>query len=285
MCVTLLRTYHQFSNSKVERSIKMSQEIIDNMLDFSFETFPAEVMISLLVMLIIIILSFVVYFKFRKADPLKKNGSFVEVVALLIEKVQDFTVGLMGKKWIDFSGYALGLGSYIILGFLVGLTGLPGPFTYLGVTLSIGLCTFLLIHITAIKANKWKYFQRYIDPLPMFLPVNLLSMWAPLLSLSLRLFGNALAGFTLMTIVYYFLGMASDAIFSLFIPGAWPSIILPPFITPVLHAYFDVFSGAIQCLIFVMLTMIFVSQEDPDEGEDPQKELKSGVEPISKVLN
>ena len=263
----------------------MTQETIDKMLYFGWDMFPGEVITSLFVMLVICLLSFLIYFKFKKADPLSgENGTFVTLVSMLVEKVQDFTVELMGKKWEDFAGYALGLGAYILFSFLIGLTGLPGPFTYLGNTLSIGLCTFLLIHITAARANKWGYFKRYIDPLPMFLPVNLLSMWAPLLSLSLRLFGNALSGFTLMSIIYYFAGALSDLIFGSFVPGSWASVILPPFLTPVLHAYFDVFSGVIQCLIFIMLTMIFVSQEDPDEEEEPQ-ELKSGVEPLSKVSN
>ena len=116
-----------------------------------------------------------------------------------------------------------------------------------------------------MQNNKWKYFKRYIEPIPILLPINLLSMWAPLLSLSLRLFGNALAGFTLMSIIYYALGNLSTLIFGMFIPSGWASIILPPFITPVLHLYFDVFSGVIQTLIFVMLTMIFIAQEDPEE--------------------
>ena len=261
----------------------MGPDTIEKMTHFGWDMFSGEVISSLFVMLIISLLAFLVYFKFKKADPLKENnGTFVLIVEFLVEKVQSFTIGLMGKKWVDFSGYVLGLGAYILFSFTIGLIGFPAPFTYLGNTLSIGLCTFLLIHITAARANKWKYFQRYIDPIPILLPINLLSMWAPLLSLTLRLFGNALAGFTLMSIVYYFLGMASDAIFGWFIPGGFASVILPPFITPVLHAYFDVFSGVIQTLIFVMLTMIFVSQEDPDEEEaTPQVEDK--VVPLSKV--
>ena len=98
-------------------------------------------------------------------------------------------------------------------------------------------------------------------------------MWAPLLSLALRLFGNALAGFTLMGIVYYYLGEASSFIFGALIPGEAASIILPPIITPVLHLYFDVFSGVIQTLIFCMLTMIFVAQEDPEEEIQQQLDL------------
>lgn len=245
----------------------MTQETIDNMLHFGWDMFPGEVIMSLIVMGIIIVLSFVVYFKFRKLDPTKPDKGFVMVVETIVEKIENFTIDLMGKKWKDFSGYALALASYIILCFLVSLIGFPGPLTYLGNTFSIALCTFFLIHFTAARKNKWGYFKRYTDPIPVLLPVNLLSMWAPLLSLALRLFGNALAGYTLMTIVYYFLGLASQTIFGGIIAGGASSIILPPLVTPILHAYFDVFSGLIQTLIFVMLTMIFVSQEDPDEEE------------------
>lgn len=246
----------------------MSEELIDSLFHFGWDMFSGEVILSLIVMGIIALLSFVIYFAFRKADPLKPDRGFVMIVETLVEKLENFTEEMMGKKWRSFAGYILGLGAYLAFSFLVSLMGFPGPFTYLGNTVSIALCTFLLIHITAIRKNKLRYFKRYVDPIPVLLPVNLLSMWSPLLSLSLRLFGNALAGYTLMTIVYYFLGMLSDAIFGSFVVSGMSSILLPPLITPVLHAYFDVFSGAIQTLIFVMLTMMFISQEDPDEGDE-----------------
>lgn len=243
----------------------MSPETIKKITHFGWDMFSGEVIVSLFVMLIIIILSFVIYFKFKKLDPTKPDKGFAMIVESLVSKVESFTVDIMGKKWLSFSGYALALGSYIILCFFVSLLGLPGPFTYLGNTLSIALVTFVLIHVTAIRKNKWKYFKRYVDPFAIMLPINLLSMWAPLLSLSLRLFGNALAGYTLMSVVYYFLGGLSDLIFGSIIPNGFASVIVAPFITPVLHLYFDVISSAIQMLIFLMLSMIFISQEDPDE--------------------
>lgn len=243
----------------------MSQDKIDRILGFSWDYFSGEVIMSLIVMLIICLFSFVIYFKFKKADPTKPDKGFILIIESLIEKLENFTVELMGERRRSFAGYAMGLALYILLCFFVPLIGLPGPLSYLGNTLSIALCTFALIHFTAMQNNKWKYFKRYIEPMPILLPINLLSMWAPLLSLSLRLFGNALAGFTLMSIIYYALGNLSTLIFGMFIPSGWASIILPPFITPVLHLYFDVFSGFIQTLIFVMLTMIFIAQEDPEE--------------------
>ena len=254
----------------------MTEETLNSILGFGLEYFSGEIWMSLVVMLIIIILSFVVYFKFKKADPTKANGGLVLVVELLIEKLEEFTAGLMGKRKVGMSGYFLAVAMYIIFSFLIGLLGLPGPLTYLGCTFSLALCTFGLIHFTAMKKNKLKYFKRYIEPIPVLLPVNLLSMWAPLLSLSLRLFGNALAGFTLMSIIYFGLGNLSTAIFGWLLPTspiAFSGLILPPVVTPFLHLYFDLFSGAIQTLIFSMLSMIFIAQEDPDEEIESQVDL------------
>ena len=212
----------------------MSEELIDSLFHFGWDMFSGEVIMSLIVMGIIALLSFVIYFAFRKADPLKPDRGFVMIVETLVEKLENFTEEMMGKKWRSFAGYILGLGAYLAFSFLVSLMGFPGPFTYLGNTVSIALCTFLLIHITAIRKNKLRYFKRYVDPIPVLLPVKMLS----------------------------------DAIFGSFVVSGVSSILLPPLITPVLHAYFDVFSGAIQTLIFVMLTMMFISQEDPDEGDE-----------------
>ena len=238
-------------------------------------TYSGELIVSFIAMGVVAILAVVIYFVFRKLDPTKptKNG-FVVLVSSLVETLDNFTIDVMGKKWLLFAGYIMGLALYILTSFFISISGLPNPFTNLACPLSIGLMTFLMIHITAAKANKWGYFKRYTDPICVFLPINLLSMWAPLLSLTLRLFGNALAGYCLMSIVYYYLEELSNLIFSSFVPGGWASIFIAPIITPWLHLYFDVFSGLIQTLVFSILTMIWVSQEDPDEEVESEISLK-----------
>lgn len=236
----------------------------DNILKFGWEYFTGENLMSLIVMGIIILLSIIIFFVFRKLDPTKPDKGFVLIMVMIVEKVDSMVEDLMGKKYKGFGGYILGLTAYIAFSFFIGLTGLPGPLTNLGNAFSIGLCTFILIHANAVKANRWGYFKRYIEPIPILLPINLLSMWAPLISISLRIFGNALSGFTLMAIVYWALGMVSNALFGGIIMGGLSYILIAPIVTPILHAYFDVFSGAIQTLIFIMLTMIQVAQEDPE---------------------
>lgn len=238
-------------------------------------TYSGELIMSFVAMGIVAILAISIGIVFYKKDPTKKDeNKFITVVCALVEKLDDSIIEIMGKKWSKFSGYVMALALYIIMCFLVGLTGLPNPLTNLACPLSIGLITFVMIHFTAARANKWGYFKRYIEPIWAFLPINLLSMWAPLLSITLRLFGNALAGYCLMTIVYFYLQQLSATIFSSFIPAGWNSIIIAPFITPWLHLYFDLFSGMIQTLVFCILTMIWVSNEDPEEEDDDQVFLK-----------
>jgi len=234
-----------------------------NIFEIGPNMFTGENYMSYIVIFICIVLAIIINIIFKHKDPFKPDKGFALIVVLIVEKIDEMVKSLMGKKYQKYGGYFLALATYIGLSFIVGMMGLPGPMTSLGNTLSIGLVTFVLIHYTAAKANKWKYFNRYIEPIPVLLPINLLSMWAPLLSISLRIFGNALAGFTLMNIVYWALGNVSANIFA-FLPAGWNSIILAPIITPVLHAYFDAFSGMIQTLIFMMLSMIWIQQEDPD---------------------
>jgi F-type H+-transporting ATPase subunit a len=257
-----------------------------NVLNWDSTTFSGELIMSFIAMGIVVILAIVVWFVFRHRDPTKPDKGFVLLVETAVEKLEASVVDIMGKKWLPFAGYILGLALYIITCFFLGITGLPNALTNLTCPLSIGLCTFILIHATAVKANKWKYFHRYIDPFPLFLPINLLSMWAPLISISLRLFGNAVSGYALMTIVYFYLQMASNALFGgLSTAAIWAgtgagnfgasSIWIAPLITSWLHIYFDVFSSVIQALIFCMLTMIWVSQEDPEEDAEESGSLKS----------
>ena len=225
---------------------------------------PGEVISSLIVMLIIVILAIIIAIQAHFQDPLKKPKGLLLIAEIGVQFFDNFVKDLTGSALPNFGGFIMGVATYLFIAFIFGLTGLPSPVTYMAVPLSLGLTTFLLIHLISAKFTKWRYFKRYVDPLPVFLPVNLLSMWAPLLSLTLRLFGNAIAGWALLTIVEFSLRDASAAIFS-FVPSGWNEIFLAPIPLAILHAYFDLFSGLIQTVVFISLTAIFIGQEIPEE--------------------
>ena len=225
---------------------------------------PGEVISSLIVVLIILILAIIVGIQAHFQDPLKKPKGLLLITEIGVKFFDNFAKELAGPAMPNFGGFIMGVAVYLFLAFIFGLTGLPSPVTYMAVPLSLGLTTFLLIHVISARYTKWGYFKRYVDPFPVFLPVNLISMWAPLLSLTLRLFGNAIAGWVLLTIVESALRDASANMFS-FIQSEWNQIFLAPIPLAILHAYFDLFSGLIQTVVFISLSAIFIGQEVPEE--------------------
>lgn len=233
----------------------------------TIEGIPGEIYSSLIIVIIGVILFFIIFLKAKKADPLKRPKGILLVAEMAVEKMEGLVVETMGRRYRNFTGYIMAVSFYIFMCFTIGLIGLPSPMTLYIVPFTIALCTFVLIHANSVRFTKWKYFKRYIDPFPLFLPINLLSMWAPLLSLSFRLFGNAVAGWVLMEVIYTALKELSNAFFGL-------PFFVAPFITPALHAYFDIFSGFIQTLVFIMVSMLLIAQEGPEEDETELEEIQ-----------
>ena len=117
-------------------------------------------------------------------------------------------------------------------------------------TLSLALITFVLIHYNGFKYEKAGHVTKLFQPV-LLTPINIIGEIATPLSMSLRLFGNVLSGTVMMGLIYGLL----PKLLQLFI---WP-------VFGALHAYFDVFSGAIQTYVFCMLTMTFIAQTFGEE--------------------
>ena len=243
--------------------------------DFLTWDISGETWASLIVMVIIVVLYIIIGIMAKHHDPLKPSKGLLWLGETLVNFFDHLVDELMGPRFKGFGGIVLGIASYLFIAFIFGLTGLPSPVTNLATPLSFAFLTFFMIHGTSIRYTKWKYFKRYIEPVPLFLPMNLISMWAPVLSLSLRLFGNAISGWVIMTIIYSFLETAFSGL-SIVIQGTVFSP-LSAVMTPLLHAYFDVFSGFIQTTVFIFLTMLYVAREAP-EDEIEENSIRRGGE-------
>lgn len=226
-----------------------------------------EVMSSIIVMMIIAVLAIIVGIEAHFQDPLKKPKGLLLIAEIGVKFFDGFVEGLIGKRLPGFGGVVMCAAVYLFIAFIFGLTGLPSPVTYMAVPLCLGMLAFLCIHIVSAQFTKWKYFKRYVDPFPVFLPINMISMWAPVLSLTLRLFGNAVAGMTLMSLMYAFFNSLGPTVFTIAGEEMHAGSLVAPFITPVLHAYFDLFSGLIQTTVFISLMTILTGQEIPEVEE------------------
>ena len=198
-----------------------------------------EAIIQLVIVLLIGILAWWAT-KDLKRRPTGKKQVVVEYIYTTIQNVVNANMGEQYGDMIPFIGT---LAVFIVSMNLLGLVGITPVTNNFSVTLTLGLISFVVIQgYTMKKIGIGHYFLGYGQPMLMMLPINVIERVMLPVSLALRLFGNILAASFLVELVYESL----DKI-------AWIAQIGLP--VP-LHAYFDIFDGCIQMVIFVMLTMI-----------------------------
>lgn len=235
-----------------------------------FQELPSEIYASLIIMTIVCIFAVIVGRKVKKADPFKRPSTIVLAGYTIVNGISGFVKNNMGKKLGYFAPYLCMVAMYLPMCMVSGLLGLPSPIAYWGVPLCLALGTFFMIHFTAIRYNGVKsWSKRFIEPFPVFLPINIVTLPSTVISLSFRLFGNALAGSIIMTLIYWVTGNISGSLTGLVGLNTVPFIgeinYVAPFLAPVFHAYFDAFGAFIQTLVFMMLTALFTAQELPEE--------------------
>lgn len=180
--------------------------------------------------------------KMMHADEIPTG--FQNAVEFIVEVLQGFVDSSMGKHGKKYMNYVGTLFFFILLSNISGLFGLRPPTADYGTTFSLALITFFMIQYNNIKYNKIGAFTGLFQPLWFLFPINLIGEIATPVSMSLRLFGNVMAGTVMMALYYGLLPIFAK----LGIPAA-------------LHVYFDLFSGAIQAYVFCMLTMVFVTDK------------------------
>lgn len=236
--------------------------------DWSHPSISGPVISSLIIMAIVAILWIIVGIKASRQDPLKPSKGILLLAETFFETIKNWTRSVMGKEPRNWPGYFLCLFTYLFLSFIWSITGLPSTIDYLVIPFTLSLIMFILIQVTGLRYSKWQYFHRYIEPVTIWLPINLITMWTPIISTMLRMFGNCLAGSVVIGLVNWGMKNLSFSIFS-FMGGdingpagiwlGWLPIGL-------LNLYFALFSGYIQTLVFASLSAVWIGQELPDDN-------------------
>ena len=183
----------------------------------------------------------------------------------IVEKLDGLVSGNMEPV---FSAYAPFIGSIMALSVfssLMSLIGVFPPTSDLNVVGGWAILVFILITKNKLKAGIGSYAKGFLEPIPVMLPMNLISEVATPVSMSFRHFGNVLSGSVISALVAWALQSASAMLLG-WLPGFLGEI---PFLQiglpAILSAYFDVFSGCIQAFIFSMLTMLYISNAYPGD--------------------
>lgn len=198
----------------------------------------------------------------KKADVAQKPGKMLTIILMYYQFITNLIKDNMGSRAVSIYGPYIGvLTLFLVFSNLSGLTGIAVPTANYSVTLTLALITFTMLQYTKIKINGLGGFLKgFLEPFPPFIIPNLFGFIAPLISMSLRLFGNLTAGSVIMALIYIFTGFLSS-----FIPWIGQFNFVGVIVAPALHAYFDVFSGLIQTYIFISLTTIFIGNELPQD--------------------
>ena len=198
-----------------------------------------------------------------KFDPLSKPKGIVLLFMMAVDFLNNIIHSAIKEKKVadKLVPYFLTIILYIFLSNIAGLFSIECPTSNYSVTLTLAALTCILIEVCAIRVKgKKKYLKGWFEPFAPFVVMNTISKLATLLSLSLRLFGNILAGGILMNVIYQLFDRVSSLV-----PIIGQVNFVAIIIAPVLHFYFDLFSGVMQAYLFTNLSANFIGNELPQE--------------------
>nr|WDA98910.1 ATP synthase CF0 A subunit [Sciadococcus taiwanensis] len=115
---------------------------------------------------------------------------------------------------------------------------LAAPTNDINSTVALALLTSLSYFYAGIRKKGIRYFNRYVSPTPILLPINILEDFTKPLSLSFRLFGNV---------------VADELVVSVF-------TLLIPLLIPLPVMVLGLFASSIQALIFATLSAAYIGE-------------------------
>jgi F-type H+-transporting ATPase subunit a len=173
----------------------------------------------------------------------EKPKGFQSVLEIIVDAAAGYTESKAPHLGENLGAYIFSIAALLVACSFVELFGLRPPTADLLMTLSLALCTFVLINYFGIKQKGVKgRIKSFAEPTPVVFPIKLLSDIAIPASLACRLFGNMLGGMIVVHLLYMALGS-----FGVGIPA-------------VLGLYFNVFHPLIQAFIFITLTLTFINE-------------------------
>jgi F-type H+-transporting ATPase subunit a len=193
------------------------------------------------------------------------NSKRQVVAEWIVEKVNGLVSDNMGKRFMGFAPFVAAILGLSAFSSLSSMLGLFPPTSDMNIVAGWAILVFILITHYKLKGGVWPYIKGFFEPIPVFMPFNVIGEFATPVSMSFRHYGNVLSGVVIATLVAHALQAVSKMLFG-WLPGILGSF---PFlrigIPAVLSIYFDIFSGCMQAFIFAMLTMLYIATGAPAE--------------------
>ncbi len=174
-----------------------------------------------------------------------------------LEFIRDLAKDQIGEKeyrpWVPFIGtlflfiFVSNWSGALIPWKLIHIPGgaeLAAPTNDINTTVALALLTSLAYFYAGFRKRGLGYFAKYIEPIPLLLPINVLEDFTKPLSLSFRLFGNILADELVVAVL----------------------VLLVPLFVPLPVMVLGLFTSAIQALIFATLAAAYIGEAIEGHG-------------------
>jgi F-type H+-transporting ATPase subunit a len=199
------------------------------------ETFAMEILVLGLL--------FIFFVLVRLSLNVEKPGPIQQIAEMLhgfVSGQADSIIGHGSQRYVMFTTCVL---MFVLTSNLLGMVpGLLAPTSVATVPLGVALLCFFYYHFHGVRENGVGYLKQFVGPIWwiswMMLPIELISHFARVLSLTVRLYANMFAG-EMVTLVFFS---------------------LVPIGIPIVFMGLHLGVALIQAYIFMLLTMIYVSQ-------------------------
>jgi F-type H+-transporting ATPase subunit a len=165
------------------------------------------------------------------------------VFEALISGLEEFVVSITGEEGRKSFPFVLTFFLFVLLGNLVGLVpGFYPPTASINTTLGLALLAVGWSHVIGLQQHGLKYIKHFLGPIPimipLFLPIEIVSHLARVLSLTFRLFGNMAGHELVVGILLLLAGM---------------------FLVPLPVMALGVFVALIQAFVFFLLATMYIA--------------------------
>ena len=180
---------------------------------------------------------------------------------VLYEQVHDLATSAMGPKGKRFVPIGMTLFLFILISNWIGFIPsamhpgasaeiLPAPTGDVNLPLAMALLVIVWVHVESFRARGFRgYFKHYSQPFAALVPINIIEEITKPITLTFRLFGNLFSGGLMIAVM---------------------TTLLPIYVVPfgeIVWKPFDLFIGAIQAYIFMLLTILYFSFATSHEEE------------------
>jgi len=188
------------------------------------------------IMLLLVVLSWVLVSK----KELYPSGvrQLPEIFVLAIDGAMS---NMIGPGYRQYFPFVCTVALFVTASNLAGVfPGVTPPTSDLSTVAAVGTLVFLVAHVTGILTKGIKrYLAEYFEPSWWLFPINFVGVLSRPLSHIFRLYGNMIGGGILVSVAN----------------------LLAPWIIPIpVTAWFSVFVGLVQGVVFTMLTIAYIAE-------------------------